>query len=193
MLKHIARHNEKKIVVVFREVPDQEHMALVVYTDALPSQLHDDLMKAVESTVGQGEHTFADALHRTVLTDGRNALSALHADSYLKKVPTNQIIMMPTTTSTVRLDELNKIVNTINSGDAAKQKLADLDSQRGLKTFDTPVNAAVLSDESIATDLEKQASKMKVEADALLAESKRLSKEAADLKKTLKKVANAAA
>ena len=34
---------------------------------------------------------------------------------------------------------------------------------------------------------------MKVEADALLAESKRLSKEAADLKKTLKKVANAAA
>ena len=31
MIKHVGRHNERKIIIVYREVPNQTHMALVVY------------------------------------------------------------------------------------------------------------------------------------------------------------------
>ena len=38
MIKHVGKHNDKKIAIVYREVPSEAHMALVVYTDTLPTQ-----------------------------------------------------------------------------------------------------------------------------------------------------------
>lgn len=187
MMKHIAKHNNKKCVVVFRKIPGDDHLALVVYADNIPSQIHDDIMKAVESKVGQQEHEFANALHRTVLTDGRNALSALHSEGYLKKVPTNQVIMTPTSTSTVRLDELNKLVDQINTGESAKAELAKNDAARGIvdpatkrAAVQAPVNSA-LSDDDIANNMLAQAEQMEAEAKALMAEAKRMIAEAKDL------------
>ena len=40
MIKHVGRQGDKKVVVVFREVPEEEHMALVVYPDQLQQTLH---------------------------------------------------------------------------------------------------------------------------------------------------------
>ena len=87
MMKHIGRHNNKKVVVVFRKIPGDDHLALVVYGENITSQIHDDVMKIVEGLVGQQEHEFANALHRSVLTDGRNALSALQSDCLLYTSP----------------------------------------------------------------------------------------------------------
>jgi hypothetical protein len=199
MMKHIAKHNGKKCIVVFRKIPGDDHLALVVYGENIPSQIHDDIMKAVESKVGQQEHEFASALHRTVLTDGRNALAALHSEGYLKKVPTNQVIMTPTSTSTVRLDELNKLVDQINTGDDARAELAKNDAARGIvdpATKRAPVQAPVdgaLSDIDIANDMIQQAEQMEAEANSLLAEAKRMIAEAKSMLPKTKKAPSKAA
>lgn len=188
MMKHIGKHNNKKVVVVFRKIPGDDHLALVVYGENIPSQIHDDVMRVVEGLVGQQEHEFATALHRSVLTDGRNALSALHSEGYLKKVPTNQIIMTPTSTSTVRLDELNSIVDKINTGEEAKAELAANDAARGMvdptarqKAQAVAGSDGALQDDDIANNMLAQAEKMEVEAKSLLAEAKRMIKEAKDM------------
>ena len=31
--KHVGKHNNKKIVVLWRQVPNENHMALVTYSD----------------------------------------------------------------------------------------------------------------------------------------------------------------
>ena len=49
MIKHVAKHNQKRAVIAYREIPNEEHMALIVYSDTLPRALHDDLMKCLES------------------------------------------------------------------------------------------------------------------------------------------------
>ena len=198
-MKHVARHNNKKVVVVFRKIPGDEHLCLCVYADNIQSQMHDDIIKVLEGPVGQQEHEFANALHRSVLTDGRNALAALHSEGYLKKVPTNQVIMTPTSTSTVRLDELNKIVDEINTGEDAKSRLAENDAAQGL--VDPTARRAqastteALSDEDIAADMLRQAEQMEANAKSMIAEAERLVKEANDLlpKATTKKAPTARA
>ena len=190
MMKHIGKHNNKKVVVVFRKIPGDDHLALVVYGDNIPSQIHDDIMKVVEGPVGQQEHEFASALHRSVLTDGRNALSALHSEGYLKKVPTNQVIMTPNSTSSVRLDELNNIVDKLNTGEEAKAELAANDAARGIvdPTASQKARAKAqapadgeLQDDDIANNMLAQAEQMETEAKSLMAEAKRMVKEAKDM------------
>ena len=34
-LRHVGKHGDRKVAVVFREVPGEPHMALVVYTELL--------------------------------------------------------------------------------------------------------------------------------------------------------------
>jgi len=196
MIKHVGRHNERKIIIVYREVPDQAHMALVVYSDVLPGGIHNPLMKVLE-VEGQQEKSLADAFHKATLPDGRNMLGALHSEGYLKKVQTNQIVVVANATSNVRLDELNKIVNEMEAGADAKARLQNLDNNRGLvdptvgrelgappERNVPPVTAntnTALSDSDIANNLLKQANEMEVSAKSMLAESKRLKAEAKEL------------
>ena len=53
MIKHVGKHNGKKIVLLWRRVPNENHMALVAYSDTLPRMIHDEVMKALESAIGQ--------------------------------------------------------------------------------------------------------------------------------------------
>ena len=124
MIKHVGQHNERKIVIVYREVPDQDHMALVVYSDVLPGAIHDPVMKVLEDE-GQAQKSLADAFHKATLPDGRNMLGALHSEGYLKKVQTNQIVVTANKSSSVRLDELNKIINEMEQGADAQERLAN--------------------------------------------------------------------
>lgn len=185
MMKHIGRHNNKKVVVVFRKIPGDEHLALVVYADNIPSQVHDDIMAVLEGPVGQQEHEFANALHRSMLKDGRNALAALHSEGWLKKVQTNQVIMTPNAKSQVRLDELNKIIDEINIGDEARDRLAKNDAARGLvdptATRAQASTTEALSDADIANNMLEQAKQMEANAKSMLAEAERLIAEANDL------------
>ena len=65
MVKHVGKHNDKKVVILFREVPGEDHMCLVTYSDLLPRLLHDELMKAVESPQGQESQDVSEVLNRT--------------------------------------------------------------------------------------------------------------------------------
>lgn len=211
MHKHVGKHNNKKIVLLFREVPDEPHMCLIIYSDLLPRLIHDEVMKVLESPVGQQAKDFSDALFRTIMADGRNALEALHRDGFIKKVPTNQVLITPTTNSSVRLDELNNILNEMAKGEEAVRKLADLDANKGMsgkrrnqveerelgvpnasRTAQLPeptmsAEAGILTDADLARDRINQANTMKANAEQLLREAERLIAEAAELDPTLKK------
>jgi hypothetical protein len=200
MIKHVGKHNQRRVAIVYRTVPDEDHMALVVYTDALPQLVHDEAMKVLESEIGQNAKELADALFRTTMADGTNCLTALHKGGWLKKVPTNQVIVTPTAQSTCRLDELNNLLQKIEEGGDAAAVLADMDANRGIRgaqvkegrelgqpavdptrTTAGDVSGDVLSDEALSNQRIDQARKMEAEAKALLAEAKRLKQEATQL------------
>ena len=198
MIKHVGKHNQRRVAIVYRKVPDESHMALIVYTDALPSMVHDEMMKTLESEVGQQAKELADALFRTTMADGTNCLTTIHKGGWMKKVPTNQVIVTPTIKSTVRLDELNDIMDKLEAGGEAAARLADIDSNRGIKgviqegrelgqpAVDVTRTTAgdvsnVLTDDALAQQRTQQADRMEAEAKALLAEAKRLKQEATQL------------
>ena len=206
MYKHVGRHGDKKIVVLFRQVPNEDHMCLVVYSDLLPRLYHDSMMKILESPVGQQAENFADALFRDFMPDGRNCLEALHKDGLMKKVPTNQVIMTPTPASSVRLDELNDLLNEMSKGEEAVKRLAEIDANKGMvgnkkkpEPKELGVSPAsrsvpaeptgtmgVLTDEDLARSRLEQANSMRLNATQLLAEADRLQKEADDMLNTTK-------
>ena len=132
MIKHVGKHSNKKVIILFRTVPGEEHMCLVVYPDILPRHIHDDLMQALESDSGQQAKEFSDYLFRYTMSDGNNALTTLHNEGMIKKVPTNQVIITPNAKSTVRLDELNEILGKMAQGEQAMKELADLDKNAGM-------------------------------------------------------------
>jgi hypothetical protein len=200
MLKHIGRHGEKKVVVAYNTVPGEDHMALVVYSDALPSMLHDEVMKVVESVAGQGAPVLADALFRNIMADGNNTLGSLHKGGFLKKVQTKQVILTPNAKSSVRLDELNDILKKMELGKEAIDAMAEIDAGRGyadpakkgskaskttsrdvgepVKTEVAVNTSGVLTDADLAKANLDQAAKMELQAKTLLAEAKRLKEEA---------------
>lgn len=203
MLKHVARHNQQKAIIVYRSVPSEDHMALIVYSGALPKVIHDDLMKCVEGLAAQSTPDLSNVLHRTLGVDGENLLVTLHKNHWLKKVPTNQVIVTPTPNTTIRLDELNKLLSEMAKGDEAVKRLQEIDTNRGLTTkkrsktvekeVGVPPNSragevdlsnvapSILSDDDLASQRLAQAVNMKQQAEQLLAEAKRLEQEAKEL------------
>ena len=198
MIKHVGRQGDKKVVVVFREVPEEEHMALVVYPDQLQQTLHDDLMNAIQSVKGQEAKDLGNALHGIVGTNGQTILNTIHSERFMKKVRTQDIIMVPAPNNPgVRLDELNKIIRDLDTGSEAAGKLAELDANAGLadpqkKAAGVAASAAamgntgVLSDEAIAQNLVQQAEQMRAQMATLEAEAARLMEEAQSLNPSLK-------
>lgn len=206
MIKHIGRHGDKKIVVLYRQVPGEDHMCLVVYSDLLPRIYHDSVMSVLESAMGQQAESLADAVFRSMMPDGINALEALHKNGLIKKINTNQVIMTPTPSNTVRLDELNDILNEMQKGEAAIKRLAEMDSSLGLgkgkrrapeprevgvppSSRTQPVEQTtnfdgVLSDSDLARSRIAQAEMMKKNAATMLAEADRLLQEAVTLDPT---------
>lgn len=204
MIKHVGKHNNKRCIILFRTVPNEDHMCLVAYPDTLPRHIHDDIMAALESEAGQQAKEFSDYLFRVTLSDGNNALEVLHKEGMIKKVPTNQVIVVPNAKSNVRLDELNEILNKFQQGEEAVKELADLDKNAGMtskrrvnegrnigevraprESRSTPAQVQssvnltdVLTDEQLAAQRLAQAQKMAAEAKQLLAEAERLQKEA---------------
>lgn len=199
-IKHVGKQGDRKVAIVFREVPGEDHMCLVVYPDVLPTHLHDALIKAIETPEAQQSDNLADAIHRQLFPDGRPILVALHAEGMLKKVQTETITVTPTPTASLKLSELNSMLKQMKEGEQAIQKLADLDKDAGLtgkarirddfgRELRPPPTARTglmgsnqaLSDDALANNLRQQAERMAAEARGLLAESDRMLKEAASL------------
>jgi hypothetical protein len=194
-LRHIGRHGDRKVAVIFREVPGEPHMCLVTYPEVLNQHIHDPLMKCIESDIGQNSEDLAMALNRTYTKDGAIILQKLHAEGMLKKIRTELVVMTPQPNVQIKLDELNKILDEMKQGEDAVRKLAEMDASMGLQD---PVDVArrlrgdqnkapvqssgdALGDQTLANNLRTQAEKMSREAKGLMAEAERLLKEAASL------------
>lgn len=194
MLKHVGKHNDKKVLLLFREVPNEDHMCLVVYSDLLPRLYHDELMKIVESEPGQSVNSLSDLLHRSTFADGGNCLVTLHKSGWIRKVRTDQIKMTPNSRSSVMLNELNKILNEMEAGDAAKKQMEEI-AKGTKKTTQAPIREVgmpqqdtapaasngVLTDADLARDRMRQAERMRADAARLLAEAETLTAEAVQL------------
>jgi len=193
-VKHVGKHGDRKIALLFRQVPGEDHMCLLVYPEVLPAHWHDAIMKVIESDIGQQAEELADALSRSLLPDGRVILNTLHEERMIKKVRTSDVIMIPRTDASIRLDELNKMLNEMKLGANAVKKMAEADATRGLVDAPTkraaeakfkagrqPVQApaqGALSDRDLASDMLTQAQRMEVEAKSMIAEASRMKKEA---------------
>jgi len=204
MLKHIGRHGDRKVAILFREVPNEEHMCLVIYPDTLPTHIHQSIMATLESAPGQAATQLSEVLHRNLLPDGRAQLEALHKEGMIKKVPTAQIIVTPTSQSSVKLDEMNKIIREMESGADALKRLQDIDKNTGFvdpaqkrkaeaeykrskergQTTTPPVaplmasSNGALDDQSLAQNMLAQAKRMEIEAKSMVNEAARMKKDA---------------
>ena len=194
-LKHVGKikNTGSKVLVVFRTLPGESNMALVVQTSPLPDQYHNAIIDLVDQDVAQDAWEFGEILFTRPFPDGRPMLQALQADNRMIKVATDSIIMTPTPNSEISLHELNSFI--------AEQKNCAIDD---LYTFTkgapvkkesaTPVQDTasvvaastneVLTDRDIARNFRSQ-------ADAMYKEAARLRKEAEDLDPTVKKVKKA--
>jgi hypothetical protein len=100
-------------------------------------------MSLIESDSGQQANELADILASRRFPDGTVMLQYLHANGHLKKVPTNLVIMTPSSQSSTPLDELNQMI--------AEQKgvtVAEL-----AVTEDGAVKEPVISEEIIVPDV----------------------------------------
>jgi hypothetical protein len=191
--RHVGKQGDRKVAVVFREVPGEPHMCLVTHTELLNQHIHDPLIQCIESDIGQNSEHLADALNRTHTKDGRIILQVLHAEGQLKKVQTSQILMTPSPNQSIRLDELNTILDEMKQGESAVKRLQELDNSRGMQDpadvvrrmrgNQNPVvpTGDLLGDASLAKQRLEQAQKMEREAKGLLAEAQRLTEEAKTL------------
>jgi hypothetical protein len=199
-IRHIGKHGDRNIAILYRQVPGEDHMCLVIQPDVLPAHWHDSIMKVLESDIGQQANELADALHRNLLPDGRNILETLHFEKMIKKIRTSDVIVTPRPGASIRLDELNTMLNEMNKGADAVKKMAQNDASRGL--VDAPTKRAAeaefkrsraekaaapkmqadsndaLSDREIASNMLSQAQRMEVEAKGMIAEAARMKKEA---------------
>ena len=201
-LRHIGKHGDRKVAIVFREVPGEPHMCLVVYTELLNQNMHDPIIKCIESDIGQNSEHLADAFNRTHTRDGHIILQKLHAEGMLKKVQTELIVMTPAPNTKIKLSELNKILDEMKLGEDATRRLAEMDNQRGMQDpaqvarmmrgnrdamVDAPIapiaasGSDALGDAQLADTFRAQAERMQREANGLLAEANRLLNEAAAL------------
>jgi hypothetical protein len=194
-LRHIGKVGDRKVAVIFRELPNEPHMSLIVYTELLNVNIHDPLMAAIEGQLGQNSKDLADTLNRSYTKDGKIILQVMHHEGMMKKMQTNQIVMTPAPGQTIRLNELNDILNEMERGEAAVKRLADMDASRGLQdpvevarrmrgelpSQDVVSTDGVLGNDTLARNLMSQAQRMEAEARGLLAESERLQKEAQSL------------
>lgn len=160
-LKHVGKHGDKKVAILFRQVPGEDHMALVIYPELIPSAWHDSIMKVIESDIGQQSEELANALHRSILPDGRMTLETLHAERMIKKVKTSDVIVTPNSNASIRLDELNKLLNEMKQGDDAIRKLAENDASRGLVDPSVKRSAEARYKEEAAARVAQQEAQMK--------------------------------
>jgi hypothetical protein len=200
MIKHIGKHGDRKVAIIFREVPGEEHMTLVIYPQTLAVHMHDSIMRVIESPEGQSAENLGDALFRSLLPDGRPMLQTLHSEGMIKKVQAKQVTVTPTPSSSVNLAEMNEIIRKMKMGQEAIQEMANLDANKGYtgkakrrddygREVGAPAAqrmaevagsdaAKALDDAQLAHDRLAQATRMEAEARGLLAESARLKAEA---------------
>lgn len=185
-LKHVGQliNTQRRVVVVFREVPGEPESALVVDTDGLVDWMHQDVINAVESPGAQAAANFYEYANRSVFTDGTNMLTGLHSRNLLQKVPTSNVMMVPDSNSKIRLDELNTLINEQTGGQPAV-KPDDTQMDMANKQVEAATPAIQAEQDGVINDTDI-AKGMLAQAEQFEAEAKRLREEALTMAPELK-------
>jgi len=190
MLKHIGKmkNNGARVVVAYRTLPGDSSNALVIGTASLGESYHDSLISLVQGVDGQASDELAQVLAVRKFPDGSNMLQWLHNRGQLKRVPTDGVIMTPTTREqdNVSLDELNQLI--------AQQKGLSLDelaltdgvnpNPKSNNRVDDPTKTSSASvnyseeTSSAPASLDLSPTEMRSRADALFKQAQALRKQA---------------
>tara|TARA_B100000927_G_C16358873_1_gene426571 strand:+ start:206 stop:844 length:639 start_codon:yes stop_codon:yes gene_type:complete len=171
VMKHVAEWQDRKCLVLFREVPGEPENALVVMSGELGTTQHDELVKEVESLEAQNNNNLADVLNGRNFSDGRIMLRALHEDRLITKVPVSEVVMLPTTKDRVPLEDLNKAIADIEAGkENEKPQLADTSEIDAVNQVERP---RALSEREAEEQLEI-AQNLLVQADLIEADVERV-------------------
>jgi hypothetical protein len=176
-IKHVGvNNNGKKVVVVFREVPNDQTSALVIPTESLPQLYHDDLMKAIESSHAQDSADPSEFLFRQVFHDGTNMLNTIHQKGWMIKVPAKSIMMVPKPGVEINLVDLNRELSQIERASNAKHGINHGATRSGdIANGATPSNPpGVIDDEALAAKYRAQANTFEAEARHLREEAAKL-------------------
>jgi hypothetical protein len=168
IMKHVGSVGDKPCVVVFREVPNEPDNCLVVETDSLDPQKHDDLMNVVQSLEAQESNNISEVLARRQFTDGTNMLNDLHFSKKLTKIGVDLVNLTPVPGQKVSLKEVNAEINKIeaDSNPPLNTEVADVAPETADKLTESaqPEFASNLLYE--AELLERDAKQLQTEADA---------------------------
>jgi hypothetical protein len=177
LLKHVGKYGDKPCVVVFRELPDDSENALIVVSDTLEGQLHDDVMSVIDSPEGQESNSVSDVLFRRRATDGNNLLEVLHNTQKLIKVPVSMVKLTPMPNQEVELADVNAELGKIETGSNPPLKTENI--------VEGDVPAPVVTDMAegsepadVANNLLAQASLLEEDAKALLSDAEMKKSEA---------------
>ena len=207
-LKHIGRINNTgvKVLVVFRTLPGESNMALVLPVTQLNDSYHDSIMTMVETDQCQEAYELGEMMFIRTFPDGRPMLQAMQADGRLQKVATDTVTMTPTANDTVVLSALNTLIaeqkncavddlyTFVKGAPKGKIEVTQVAQAKDLApAVDTDVPAPVRAQAAADTVLtDKDIAKSYCsQADAMYKEAARLRKEAEDLDPTVKKIIKA--
>ena len=199
--KHVGKivNTGEKVAVVFRTVPGESNMALVLPTSTLKDEMHNSLMELIDSQQGQQANELGEIMFTRSFPNGLNMLTAVQSQGRLKKVATDTVIMTPTPVNEIKLSELNVLIaeqrnvsvdelyTFVSGAPKAGQQATEVPAPpANMAAMDEaiPSNDGVLSDDDLARSYRSQ-------ADAMYKEAKRLREEAEKLaptKKASKKV-----
>jgi hypothetical protein len=146
-LKHIGRmkNTGAKLLVVFRTLPGEANMALVLPVANLSDSYHDSIMTVVETDQAQDAFEFGEIMFTRTFPDGRPMLQAMQADNRLQKVPTDLVVMTPNTQDSIDLHQLNALI--------AEQKNCAVDDLYTFVSGAPKKSDAVVEDIAKVTDL----------------------------------------
>lgn len=111
-IRHIGviKNTGSSVFVVYRKLPDgKDNECLILYRDSLPDVFSHRIISTVEGK-GQKSVDLFEVMNEERL-EGRHMLTVLHNHGLLKVVDTNAVVMHVGGNQTIRLDELNKIID----------------------------------------------------------------------------------
>ena len=196
-MKHVGMvaNTGRRCIVVFRQIYDnngkviEPDKCLVVETDSLPDHAHQDIISIVEGEPAQRTGNLYEVFSRSRMTEGSIALVWLHNNNRLTKYDTTNVYLVPDSSTKVRLDKINKIVELQKNG-ASQSEIENLmrddtDSPpRVIKTgitdqitdsvtvVETPINKTQMAENLLKSSqqLIEQATAMQLQAQELLKE-----------------------
>jgi hypothetical protein len=209
-LKHIGKlkNTGAKVLVVFRTLPGESNQALLLPVAQLPDAYHDSIMKLVEEDQAQEAFEFGEMMFIRSFPDGRPMLQAMQADGRLIKMATDNVVMTPTPSSEIVLDQLNVLIaeqHNVTVDDlytfvkgAPKKTESTVENVASINDLNEPIvdpdvpstvraqasQTEALSDADLAKSYRSQ-------ADAMYKEAARLRRQADELDPPVKKTAKA--